>query len=145
MIYLGADHAGFALKEELKKYLAKISPEEVVDVGSFDPHSTDDYPDYAKLVARQVQKSRKNKGILICGTGTGMVIAANKFKGIRAVCAYDAYTAKMSRLHNDANILCLRGRKFSTAKQKRVLKLWLSTSFSGHARHRRRIAKLSRL
>ena len=104
MIYLGADHAGFALKEELKKYLAKVSREEIVDVGSFDPGSKDDYPDYARLVARGVQKSRKNKGILICGTGTGMVIAANKFRGIRAACAYDDYTARMSRLHNDANI-----------------------------------------
>ena len=139
-VILGSDHAGLALKEKLKRFLdkKKISYE---DLGT---HSTAavDYPDYAKKVARKVTTTRNTKGILICGTGTGMVMAANKVKGARAVLAYDNYSAKMSRKHNDANILCLRGRFFSQDKALRITSTWLTTPFSGEARHKKRIKKL---
>ena len=139
MIYLGSDHAGFKKKEKIKKYLDRIKlPFE--DLGTFSEESVD-YPDYAKKVAKAVIKN-KAKGILICGTGTGMVIVANKIKGIRAVVAYDNYSAKMSRYDNDANVLCLRSRFFSFEKEKQIIKTWLNTKFSKIARHKRRIKKI---
>ncbi|PIN87027.1 ribose 5-phosphate isomerase B [Candidatus Woesearchaeota archaeon CG10_big_fil_rev_8_21_14_0_10_44_13] len=143
-VIIGSDHAGFRLKEALKKaFQRKIS---IVDMGAY---STDpvDYPDIAKKVAKKVKAGRAEgaKGILICGSGTGMCIAANRFKGIRAVAAYDAYSARMSRLDNDSNILCLRGRNFSPAKAKGITSIWLKTGFSGKKRHSRRIRKLDRL
>lgn len=141
-IYLGSDHAGFRVKEKLKDYFdAKKIPYE--DLGTHSPKSTD-YPDYALAVAKKVSKEKDAKGILICGTGTGMVIAANKVKGIRAVAAYDNYSAEMSRLHNDANILALRGRFFPLKKIQKIVSVWLRTSFSGKPRHRRRINKIKK-
>ena len=104
----------------------------------------DDYPDYAFKVAKAVAKHKGSKGILVCGTGIGMGIAANKVRGIRAAMAYDLYSAKMSRLHNDSNILELRGRKFPYKKNEQIVMAWLKTPFSGGARHKRRIAKLNR-
>lgn len=140
MIYLGSDHAGYRLKEFLKQYLQKKN----INYEDFGTNSEEpvDYPDYAFKVARAVAKDRKSRGILICGTGTGMVMAANKVKGIRAAVAYDEYSAEMSRHDNDANVLCLRGRKVNFEKQKKLVEIWLKTKFSGIARHKRRIAKL---
>ena len=140
-IFIGADHAGFELKAEIIKYLkkAKIS---FRDFGAFDGERTD-YPEFAFSVADAVSKDKNSRGILICGTGTGMVIAANKVKGIRAALIYDDYSAQMAREHNDANIACLRGRKFSKKKALRILKIWLNAKFSGEARHERRISKIS--
>ena len=142
MLYLGADHAGYATKGYIKKFLDKnkiqykdLSP--VLKKG-------DDYPDHAKKVAKAVIKS-KGQGILVCGTGTGMVMAANKFKGIRAVLVYDKYTAVKSREHNDANIITLRARGFSKEKAKELVKVWLKTKFSNVSRHKRRIKKISRI
>jgi len=140
-IYIGSDHAGFELKEKIKKYL-KERRLRFEDLGTYSSESVD-YPDYAFSVAKKVAREKNSKGILICGTGTGMVIAANKVKGVRAVAAYDKYSAEMSRLHNDANVLALRGRFFLFKKIKEIVSVWLTTRFSKKARHKRRINKIS--
>ena len=139
-IIIGSDHAGFNVKEKLKKYFdkRKINYE---DIGTNSLESVD-YPGYAKKVARKVVKKKNTLGILICGTGTGMVIAANKVKGARAVAAYDAYSAKMSRNDNNVNILALRGRYFPYKKIQSIVNIWINTKFSGKSRHKRRIKKL---
>lgn len=139
-VYLGADHAGFGVKEKLKKYFKErgIAYE---DMGTNSSDSVD-YPDYAFEVAKKVSRQKNARGILVCGTGMGMVIAANKVKGIRAVAAYDKYSAEMSRLHNDTNVLGLRGRFFPFGKIKEIVSVWLKTSFSGESRHKRRINKI---
>ena len=141
VIYLGADHAGFSLKEKLKKYFDKrnINYE---DIGG-DGKSNDDYPDYAFKVAKKVSKEKDSKGILICGTGTGMVIAANKVKGVRAAVAYDNYSAKMAVEHNNSNVLCLRGRNFPDNKNIQLVKIWLNAKFSSKSRHKRRLRKIT--
>lgn len=143
IILIGSDHAGFRLKEKVKKYLQK-NKFKFVDFGVFDQRPFD-YPDIAVKVAREVAKSNKRKGVLICGTGTGMVIAANKVNGIRAAMCYDTYSAKMAREHNDANILCLRGRRFWDKKAINIFKVWINTKFSNKKRHKRRIKKISRI
>ena len=139
-IIIGSDHAGFNLKEKLKKYFdkKKIKYE---DKGTYSLERVD-YPDYAKKVARRIVKDKNARGILICGTGTGMVIAANKIKGVRAVVAYDNYSAKMSKKDNDANILALRGRYFSYKTIQQIVNTWLNSKFSGKSRHKNRIKKI---
>lgn len=145
LIILGSDHAGFKLKEKIKKHLAKKKID-FVDVGAYSEASVD-YPVYAKKLAKKVKAGRNKgiKGILVCGSGTGMAIAANRVKGIRAVLAYDAYSAKMSRVDNNSNVLCLRGRNFSSEKAKKITDIWLRTKFSGKKRHERRIKKIDRI
>tara|TARA_Y100000034_G_scaffold99583_1_gene122464 strand:- start:123 stop:545 length:423 start_codon:yes stop_codon:yes gene_type:complete len=139
MIYLGSDHAGFKKKEKIKRLLDKLN-QKYEDLGT-DSEKSVDYPVYARKVGKAVVKN-KVKGILICGTGTGMVIAANKIKGVRAVVAYDNYSAKMSRYDNDANVLCLRARQFSFEKTEQIIKTWLKTKFSNIPRHKRRIKEI---
>ena len=141
-IYLGADHAGFNLKEELKTYFSKIgiNYEDLGGKGDQD----DDYSDYAFAVAKKVSREKNAKGILICGTGTGMVIAANKARGVRAAVGYDGYSARMAEEDNNVNILCLRGRKFSDSKNLKLIKIWLTSRFSGLERHKRRLRKIER-
>ena len=143
MIYLGADHAGFPLKEKIKQFLKKkkLSYQDLSK--QFNP--TDDYPDVTKKVALAVKKDKTNTGILVCGTGVGIDMAANRFKGIRAAPVYDEYTAVQSRTHNDANIICLRGRKFPAKKALKLVDLFLKTPFSGEEKHKRRIKKLDAL
>jgi ribose 5-phosphate isomerase B len=142
VIYLGADHAGFKLKEKIKRYFDKAGIE-YVDVGG-EGDEGDDYPDYAFRVASKVANEKNARGILICGTGTGMVIAANKIKGIRAAVGYDSYSARMSREHNDVNVLCLRGRKMRDEENLSFVKIWLKEKFSGAKRHKRRLRKISK-
>jgi ribose 5-phosphate isomerase B len=144
MIFIGADHAGYQTKEHIKKFLDK-NKIRYKDFGSSSPKKPDDYPDYAKKVAKSVAKDKNSKGILICGTGTGMVMAANKIKGARAALVYDNYTAVKSREDNDANIIALRGRGFSREKAKILVKIWLKTKFSNKPRHKRRIQKINRM
>lgn len=139
-IYLGADHAGFKLKEKLKEYFSKVGID-YNDLGG-SGEKRDDYPDYALIVGKNVAKENNALGILICGTGTGMVIAANKVKGIRAAVGYDNYSVTMGRKHDNINVLCLRGRKFSDKKNLRLVKLWLNSRFSGKERHKRRLKKI---
>ncbi len=139
-VVIASDHAGLRLKEKVKKYLAKKKIE-YEDLGT-ESFTSVDYPDYALKVAEKVAKNKNTRGILVCGTGTGMTIAANKVKGIRAVAAYDAYSAKMSRIDNDTNVLGLRGRFFPLEKMKKIITVWLDTPFSGEKRHKRRIKKI---
>jgi RpiB/LacA/LacB family sugar-phosphate isomerase len=141
MIYLGADHGGFEIKEKIKVYLQEQG-HNTKDVGATTIIPEDDYPDYAKKVCKNVLRKKRSLGILICGSGTGMAIAANRNKGIRAAVAYDEYSAKMARLDNNANILCLRGRKTSWRKTKRIIQTFTNTHFSGANRHERRIKKI---
>jgi ribose 5-phosphate isomerase B len=119
----------------------------VVDAGGFSSDAKDDYPDFAKEVAHAVasDSSAKTKGILICGSGTGMVIAANKVHGIRAAFAYDPYSARMARHDNDANVLALRGRKFPAKTAAKLALIFLREPFSGIGRHRRRVRKVMAL
>ena len=140
IIFVGSDHAGFKTKEKIRKYLEKNKiPYYDLTPGFVDK---DDYPDAAFLVAEKVAK-KNAKGILVCGSGTGMEIAANKVKGIRAFAPYDLYTAEMSRKDNDTNVIAFRGRGFSKTKIIKMLKLWLNTPFSKAPRHIRRIKKIS--
>ena len=139
-IYIASDHAGFAVKEKIKKVLIKKKIK-YVDLGTNSADSVD-YPYYAFKVAKKVAKNKNSRGILICGSGIGMAIAANRIKGIRAVAAYDVYSAKMSRLHNDSNVLGLRARNFPFEKTKKIINAWISTEFSGELRHKKRIKKI---
>ncbi|MGD2294957.1 MAG: RpiB/LacA/LacB family sugar-phosphate isomerase [Candidatus Aminicenantes bacterium] len=115
---------------------------ETIDLGT-DSLDSVDYPDYAIQVAEKVAEDKNLRGILVCGTGTGMTIAANKVKGVRAAAAYDAYSAKMSRIDNDTNVLGLRGRFFPFRRVKKIIHIWLETPFSGKDRHKRRIQKIA--
>ena len=145
LIYLGADHAGFALKESMKAYLKDLGYE-VHDCSALQEDPLDDYPDFIIPAAEAVAKSNgRAMGIVFGGSGNGECIAANKVHGIRAALIYDEYTAKMSRIDNDANVLCLAGRtatKDITFAHK-LVQLWLDTPFSGEERHKRRITKIT--
>jgi ribose 5-phosphate isomerase B len=140
-VILASDHTGFRLKEKIKAYLRRKKIE-FEDLGTNSPESVD-YPDFAIKAAKKVAKNKGYRGILICGTGTGMVIAANKVRGIRAVAAYDAYSAKMSRVDNDANVLGLRGRFFPFEKIEKIISIWLKTPFSNEPRHKKRLKKIA--
>lgn len=143
MIYIGSDHGGFDLKETIKKHLEKNNIQ-YKDLGPNNLDNNDDYPDYALKVAKEVAKTN-GKGILICGTGIGMCITANKVKGIRAALCYDKETAKLSREHNDANVLCLGGRTTEIKKALKIVDVWLNTDFSSEERHKRRVEKMNGL
>lgn len=140
-VVLGADHAGVARKEYVKRLLDRMGVE-YEDVGSHAPKSGDDYPDFARAVAEKVRGSRNRLGILLCGSGSGMAIAANKVPGIRAAAGHDAYAARMARRDNDANVLTLRARNFPAHHYGPIVKAWLTTPFSKLARHKRRINKI---
>ncbi len=140
-VIIASDHAGFRLKEKIKNYLRRRKIE-FEDFGT-DSLQAVDYPDYAIKVAKAVAKNKDHRGILICGTGTGMTIAANKVNGIRAVAAYDTYSAKMSRIDNDTNILGLRGRYFPYERIRKIISVWLDTPFSGEKRHKKRLKKIA--
>lgn len=141
MIYLGADHAGFALKEQIKTWLAEWGLE-FTDCGNTIFDADDDYPDFAFAVAKNIVANPGSCGILACRSATGMVIAANKVKGIRAVAAFDERSAQHSRRNTDANVLTLPGDWFPEEKAKEILKTWLDTPFSQEERHIRRLAKI---
>ena len=142
-VVIGSDHAGVSLKKEIKSLLLK-SNVVFVDVGVETKDEAADYPDIAKKVCSVVSKDKGYFGILICGTGTGMSIAANKHKGIRAVVGYDVYSAKMGRKDNDCNVLCLRARSYPFQKSKDAVKVFLETKSSIAKRHKDRIQKLER-
>jgi len=138
-IIIGADHAGFALKEAVKSKMA-ASGWGVHDAGTFSDASVD-YPDFGGLVAGKVSTGEFEKGILVCGSGVGMAIVANKFPGIRAVLCLDEETARMSRLHNNSNILVLAGRRTNEKEAMNIVNTWLETAFEG-GRHQKRIDKI---
>ena len=139
-IALGADHAGYGLKEALKGWLINHGYQ-VLDLGT---HSTEsvDYPDYAALVAEAVADRKVERGLLICGTGIGMSMAANKVPGVRAALCADLYTARMSREHNDANVLVLGGRLMGADMGADILHAWLERDFAA-GRHARRLDKIA--
>ena len=141
-IHLGSDHAGFALKEQVRALLEERG-HEVTDVGT-DGEESVDYPDYAGIVGRAVADGVADFGVLICGTGLGMAIAANKVHGVRAVQAYDPEMAHMARLHNDANVLTLPGRYLSAEEAAPVIDAFLGTAFEW-GRHQRRVDKIAAL
>jgi ribose 5-phosphate isomerase B len=141
-IGLACDHGGFELKEELKAFL-KSKGYEPVDLGTFSEDSVD-YPDYGILVAEKISKGAMEKGILICGTGIGMSIVANKFRGVRAALANDLYSSRFSREHTDANILVIGGRIVGKELAKEIVQVWLDTPFAG-GRHKKRLDKIEAL
>ena len=141
-IVIGSDHAAFGLKEYVKKLLGGMGYR-VEDVGTFDRRSVD-YPDYAEKVAVRVAHGKNKMGILGCGSGIGASIAANKIPGIRAALVQNARQARLSRGHNNANILVLPGRPYKKEKVAGILKAWLKSEFEG-GRHQRRVKKISRL
>ena len=141
-IALGADHAGFQAKENIKRYLESAGYT-VNDTGTWSDESVD-YPDFAIKVARRVQQGESDLGILVCGTGIGMAMAANKIGGVRAAVAHDALTAQMSRVHNDANVLTLGARVLSEHQIIEVVASFLAAQFAG-GRHQRRVDKISEL
>ncbi len=141
-VAIGADHAGYLLKEAIKRHLAK-GDIPFSDIGTFKMDSVN-YPEYGYKVSVSVASGGYDFGILICGTGIGMCITANKIKGIRAVQAYTVEQAKLSRLHNDANILCLGGRIINEEEAISIVDTWLNTSFEG-GRHVTRLKLISQL
>ena len=141
-IALGADHAGFDLKERIKRVIAARGLE-CQDLGT-DSTTSVDYPDYAERVAREVARGRADRGILVCGTGTGMAMAANKVAGIRAAACPTLDVARLAREHNDANVLALGARMIGADLATDIVRLFLDTAFAG-GRHVSRIEKLARL
>lgn len=139
IIGVGSDHGGFLLKEEIKKYLIELGYE-VKDYGTETEESVD-YPDYGKKVGRAVVNEEVERGIIFCGTGIGISLAANKVQGIRCALCSDTYSARMSRKHNNANMLALGGRVIGVDLAKEVVKAWLDSDFEG-GRHERRVSKI---
>lgn len=139
IIPIASDHAGFEAKEKVKKLLEELE-HMPVDFGTHSDESVD-YPDYAVQVAEKINEGEHDLGILICGSGQGMCMTANKYRNVRAALVYDDNSAKMTRQHNNANILCLPGRELSDDDLKNIVKTWLDTNFDG-GRHERRVNKI---
>lgn len=140
-VALASDHGGWELKERLKDVLSTLDGVEVDDLGTDGPASVD-YPDFALKVAEGVAEGRYARGILICGTGIGMAITANKVKGVRAAVVTDPLTARLSRQHNDANVLALGGRIIGPEMAAEIVRVWMTTEFEG-GRHARRVGKIA--
>lgn len=140
-IAIGADHGGFELKESIKKHLEEIGGYEIVDYGTYSSESVD-YAAIAYKVGNAVTQD-KILGILCCGTGIGISIAANKVKGVRAACCSDYFSAKLTRQHNDANILCMGGRVVGPGLANELVDVFLNTEFEGGGRHQRRIDQIA--
>ncbi len=141
-IAIGSDHRGVTSRSRLSGLLERLG-HEVIDCGSFGEEPVD-YPDVAADVARRVSDGTVDRGILLCCTGVGMAIAANKVRGVRAATCHDEVTAEMSRRHNDLNVLCLSAEMLGPEMQEKVIRTWLETPFEG-GRHARRVAKISAL
>jgi len=142
-IAVAGDHAGFRLKTVLVAFLKELG-QEIMDLGtnSEDPV---DYPDFARAIAREILSKKVEKGILICGSGVGACVAANKFPGIRAAICHDTYSAHQGVEHDHINVLCLGARVIGPELAKEIVRAWLSASFSGAERHRRRVAKIDEI
>ncbi|MGA2483474.1 MAG: ribose 5-phosphate isomerase B [Candidatus Acidiferrales bacterium] len=141
-IALGADHAGYHIKETIKQYLEEAGYA-VDDLGTWSEEAVD-YPDYGKAVGERVARGEDDLGIGVCGTGIGMAIVANKVPGIRAAVAHDEMTARLAREHNDANVLTLGGRVVNEAQAIQIVKTFLSARFAG-GRHQRRVNKIAQI
>ncbi len=142
-IAVGSDHAGFNLKQEIVDFLRELG-HEVHDAGTYSTESSD-YPDFAAAVGQMVARGEADAGVLICGTGIGMSIAANKVRGVRAAACYDPFTARMAREHNDANVLCLGAWVVGKGLALEIVRTFFATQFSGAERHLRRISKVKAL
>lgn len=142
IIPIASDHAGFEAKEKIKKILEELG-HMAVDFGTHSDESVD-YPDFAVQVAEKVDDGEHEKGILICGSGQGMCMTANKFKNVRAALVYDDDSARLTREHNNANVLCLPGRQLSDEQLKQFVRTWLEANFDG-GRHQRRVSKIQDL
>lgn len=140
-VYLGSDHAGYVLKDQLKEHLSK-GAHEVLDLGVFNAEVKVDYPDLAREVGEKVRENGNSLGILVCGTGIGVAIAANKLKGIRAANVHDVTEARYARLHNDANVLTVGARTLGPETAKEMADVFLSTVFEG-GRHEERVKKIT--
>ena len=138
-VVIASDHAGFKLKEEIKKFLIKKG-KKVLDLGTKNTNSVD-YPDYAHLLSKKIRKDKNQFGILICGSGTGMSMAANKHKNIRAALCYNTKSAKLSRLHNNANVITLGSRLIKKNVALKCVSTFLKTNFDG-GRHSKRVKKI---
>ncbi len=141
-VALGCDHAGFALKDVVAGCLAQAG-HEVLDEGAFSDESCD-WPDFGERVARRVASGEAERGIAICGTGVGMAMAANRLPGARAAACNDLYTARYSRLHNDANVLSMGARVIGPGMAAEIVRVWMETPFEG-GRHSRRLDKLTEI
>jgi ribose 5-phosphate isomerase B len=139
MIVIASDHAGVELKSQLVGFITETG-DEVRDLGPAATSSVD-YPDFAHAVAEAVAGGEADRGILICGTGIGMSLAANRHQGVRAALCHDAFTAEMARLHNDANVLCLGARTTGPGVAEQIVRIFLETPFEG-GRHQRRVEKI---
>ena len=140
-IVIGSDHAGFELKEEVRKYIADLG-HEVLDVGAFNIEPTDDYPDYAEYVGRALHAKNADRGVLICGSGVGVSVAANKMPGIRAAMCHDTYSAHQGVEHDDINILVLGSRVVGVMLAQDLVKAFLGAKFTNEERHVRRLGKV---
>lgn len=138
----GSDHAGFAIKEAVVRRL-RAQGHEVVDVGTTDGETSVDYPDFAHAVAGMVERGEAARGLLVCGTGIGVCMAANRHRGVRAAACTTPHLAEMSRRHNDANVLCLAGRLLSEEEAWAITEVWMATPFEG-GRHARRVERIER-
>lgn len=143
-IAVGADHAGTPLNEVVISELRRLG-HEVVDLGTHDPSQPDDYPDYAAAVAEELTSGRCERGLLICGSGVGVAVAANKVPGIRAGMCHDFYSAHQGVEHDNMNVLCLGARVVGPELMLELVRAFLAARFTGEERHRRRLAKISAL
>lgn len=142
IIPIASDHAGYETKERAKKILKELG-HEPLDLGTHSPDSVD-YPDYAVLVSEKVSKGEHDFGILVCGSGQGMCMTANKFQNVRAALVYSPNVATLTRQHNNANIMCLPGRELSEDELSIILKSWFNSNFEG-GRHEKRVSKIHSL
>ncbi len=140
-IAVGADHGGFLLKSVLAGYLKKLG-HEVIDVGAFSMEPLDDYPEYSRAISEELIAGRAERGLLICGSGVGASIAANKFPGIRAAVCHDTFSARQGVEDDDMNVLCLGGRIVGSELAKEIVDRFVSAKFSGAERHKRRLGKV---
>jgi ribose 5-phosphate isomerase B len=140
-ISIGSDHAGFEMKKMLIEFIEKLG-HTVHDVGTFEPGKADDYPDYAALVAEDIRSGKAERGLLVCGSGVGVSVAANKFKGIRAGLCHDHYSAHQGVEHDDMNVLVLGARIIGPMMAQDAAEAFLSATFSGEERHVRRLNKV---
>src|SRR5687767_2236787 len=143
-IAIGADHAGFPLNELVIAEL-RVAGHEIVDFGTHDGSQPDDYPDYAKQVGEAIRQGDAEIGILVCGSGVGAAVAANKLRGIRAVLCSDTYSAHQSREHDDCNVLCLGARVVGVELALELVRTFVAARFSGEERHRRRLRKIAEM
>ena len=143
-IAIAADHAGFPLNERVIEELRRAG-HELIDFGTHDGSIPDDYPDYAKQIGEAIQSGAAELGILVCGSGVGAAVAANKMRGVRAALCGDTYSAHQSREHDDCNVLCLGARVVGVELALDILRAFVAARFTGEERHRRRVAKIAAL